>query len=49
MKLAERADLALNFVGSIERGEKLASVETVVRLGRALGVTGADLMKRAGF
>ena len=48
MQLAERADLTLNYVGEIERGEKLASIETVVRLAGALGVTGADLLKRIG-
>jgi transcriptional regulator with XRE-family HTH domain len=48
-KLAEKADLTLNFVGEIERGEKLASLETVVRIAAGLGMTGADLLKRAGF
>lgn len=48
-KLAERAGLTLNFTGEIERGEKLASLETVVRLGSALGMTGADLLKKAGL
>ncbi|WP_438479754.1 helix-turn-helix domain-containing protein [Oleiharenicola lentus] len=45
--LAEKADLNFNYVGSIERGEKLASVATVARLGRALGASGAELMRRA--
>jgi transcriptional regulator with XRE-family HTH domain len=49
MRLAEKADLALNYVGEIERGEKLVSVETVVRLARALGLTGAELLKRSGL
>ncbi|MBI2814255.1 MAG: helix-turn-helix transcriptional regulator [Opitutae bacterium] len=48
MQLAERADLTLNYIGEIERGEKLASVETVVRLAGAFGITGADLLKRTG-
>lgn len=45
--LAERAGLNHNFVGEIERGEKLASVVTVVRLGVAFGITGTELMRRA--
>lgn len=48
MQLAERADLTLNYVGEIERGEKLASIETVVRLARALETTGGDLLKKTG-
>lgn len=49
MKLAEKADLTLNYVGEVERGEKLASVDTVIRLGRALGISGSELLKRAGY
>jgi transcriptional regulator with XRE-family HTH domain len=49
IKLAEKADLNFNYVGSVERGEKLASVATVVRIGRAFGTTGGDLMNRAGL
>ena len=46
--LAEKADLALNFVGEIERGEKNASLETTLRLARALGLSGAELLQRVG-
>lgn len=49
IKLAEKADLNFNFVGAIERGEKLASVATLVRLGRALGFTGAELLQKSGL
>lgn len=49
MAVAEKADLTLNFVGEIERGEKLASLETVVRLSGALGISAADLLKKAGL
>ena len=48
-KLAEKADLTLNFVGEIERGEKLASIETAARLASGLGMTVAELMKKAGL
>ena len=47
MVLAERADLTLNYVGEIERGEKLASLETVLKLAKALNLTGAQLLARA--
>lgn len=49
IQLAEKADLNFNFIGSVERGEKLASVVTVVRLARGLGLSGADLLRRAGL
>jgi XRE family transcriptional regulator, regulator of sulfur utilization len=45
--LAEKAGLNHNFIGEIERGEKLASVVTLVRLAAALGMSGAELMARA--
>ncbi|MGH7944070.1 MAG: helix-turn-helix domain-containing protein [Opitutaceae bacterium] len=46
-KLAERAGLSRNFYGCVERGEKVASIETVVRLARALGVNAEKLMRKA--
>jgi transcriptional regulator with XRE-family HTH domain len=49
MQLAEASGLTLNYVGQIERGENVASTDTLVRLARALDTTGADLMKRAGY
>jgi len=47
MTLAERAQLTHNYVGEIERGEKLASLETVVRLARAFGMNGDELLAKA--
>lgn len=47
--LAEKADLTHNYVGEIERAEKLASVETVVRLAKGLGMTGAELLAKASL
>ena len=37
--LAERAGLSVNFIGSIERGEKLPSLETFIVILNQLGVT----------
>lgn len=45
--LAEKAGLNHNFIGEIERGEKVASVVTVARLGSAFGMKGAELLARA--
>lgn len=49
MDLAEKAGMAHNYVGSVERGEKAASVETTVRLATALGVKGSALLAKAGY
>ena len=49
MEFAEKADLSLNYVGEIERGEKMVSLETIVRLSTALGLKGAELMAKAGL
>lgn len=45
--LAEKAELNHNYVGEIERAEKIASVITVSRLGAALGLKGSELLARA--
>ena len=43
--LAEKADLHHNYVGEIERGEKTASVETLVKIAGALKVRVRDLVE----
>ena len=43
-KLAERADLARNYIGNIERAEYKVTVETLVRIAKALGVRVRDLV-----
>lgn len=37
--LAERADISLSYVGHIERGEKIGSLDTMIRLCDCLGVS----------
>lgn len=37
--LAERAGLSVNYIGSIERGEKLPSLETFIEIVNQIGVT----------
>jgi len=38
-KLAERTDKSINFIGQIERGEAKPSVETLVDIANALGIS----------
>lgn len=38
-KLAERTELSVNYIGSIERGEKLPSLETFIKIVNQIGVT----------
>jgi len=45
--LAERADLNRSYVGELERGEVLASVLTLEKLSRALGLSVTHLIARA--
>ena len=44
MTLAMKAGLHLNAVSSLERGQRSPSLETVLRLSRALGVPAARLI-----
>ena len=46
-QLAEKADLKTNFVGEVERAEKVASIETVVRIAAGLGMSGEKLLGKA--
>ena len=41
--LAEKADLSINYVGAIERGEKTPSLESLISIINALGVS-ADVL-----
>jgi transcriptional regulator with XRE-family HTH domain len=44
LQLAERAELHLNYVGSVERGERNLSLHNILKLARALDVPVAALM-----
>ena len=44
-KLAERADLHHNFIGEVERGNYDASVGSLVKIAKALGVRVRDLVR----
>jgi transcriptional regulator with XRE-family HTH domain len=41
--LAERSKISVSFLSMIERGERVAHVETLASISRALGVTLSDL------
>ncbi len=44
-ELAERAGLHRTYIGSVERGERNISLENIVALARALGVSLAELVE----
>lgn len=46
-KLAQKAKVSRNFVGSVERGESSLSLEAADRLARALGFALHDFVKIA--
>lgn len=49
LALAERADLSLTYISQIERAKTGVSLDTILKLGRAFHVSGAELMRRAGL
>jgi transcriptional regulator with XRE-family HTH domain len=42
-KLAEKADLARNYIGNVERAEYKITVETLAQIAKALNLTVHDL------
>lgn len=44
-QLAERADLSASFIGHVERGTRISSLDTLMRLCHALQVTPNDLLQ----
>lgn len=44
-QLAERAGLHRTYVGAIERGERNVSLKNILRLARALGTRGSELLE----
>ena len=43
--LAEKADLSVNYIGMLERGETVPSLETFITIANALGVSADMLLK----
>jgi transcriptional regulator with XRE-family HTH domain len=46
-QLAFEASLSLTYVGEIERGQRMVSLDTLQRLAAAMKMTAADLLQRA--
>lgn len=44
-KFGEKADLHPKYVGELERGEKAATIDTLVKVAKALGVPASDLVR----
>lgn len=43
-KLAEKADLHPNYLGSVERGERNIALENIIAIAKALGCSPKDLL-----
>lgn len=48
-QLAFEAGLSLTYIGEIERGQRMISLDTLQRLAGALNLTSAQLLTRAGL
>jgi transcriptional regulator with XRE-family HTH domain len=46
-KLAFEAGLSLTYIGEIERGEKMPSLDTIARIAKAVGLSGSELLAKA--
>lgn len=46
-ELAFEAGLSLTYVGEIERGQRMVSLDTLWRVARALNLTASELLTRA--
>jgi ribosome-binding protein aMBF1 (putative translation factor) len=48
-ELAFEAELSLTYVGEIERGQRMVSVDTLQRVARAFDLTASELLAKAGI
>ena len=48
-ELAFEAELSLTYIGEIERGQRMVSLDTLQRIARAFNLTGAQLLAKAGI
>lgn len=47
--LAFEAGLSLTYVGEIERGQRMVSLDTLQRIARAFKLSGSELLAKAGI
>lgn len=48
-QLAFAAELSLTYIGEIERGQRMISLDTLQRVATALNMSSAELLARAGI
>lgn len=48
-QFAEKAELSINFVGNVERGEQAVSLDSLAQMAAALKVSIAHLVTNAGI
>jgi transcriptional regulator with XRE-family HTH domain len=48
-QLAFEAELSLTYIGEIERGQRMVSIDTLRRLATALNMTAAEMLTKAGI
>ena len=48
-ELAFAADLSLTYVGEIERGERMVSLDTVLRVAMAFNLSASELLAKASL
>lgn len=48
-QLAFESELSLTYIGEIERGQRMVSIDTVQRIARAFDLTAAQLLAKAGI
>lgn len=48
-QLAFEAELSLTYIGEIERGQRMISLDTLRRLATALNLSAAELLTKAGL
>ena len=48
-QLAFEAGLSLTYIGEIERGQRMVSLDTLRRLASALNLTASELLAKAGL
>jgi transcriptional regulator with XRE-family HTH domain len=48
-EFAHQCGVHRTYIGSVERGERNVSLENIIRIAEALGLTASELLKRAGL